>query len=268
MAEVQGLTLEDIIENITKVATELQPTKQMQKKKKNGVETETEVVKAADPLPALISLRKCVEDLASLVKKDCADQADHAKKAIEQEDEIDHLKQKSLKGKIIITSKIKEGDGSIKTAAKIKEEGGTLVAHVQHLVKHKYNVDITEDDIASCFHLPKGGILVTFWKKWKGSPFQNLVAAIKSPTNSKIPLYFNFMLTKRRSQLLFEVRNLKKAGRIFKFFSDEEGCIAIKEKKGGKNTKITDIAMEGSAKLRTWAVEDLLHAFPVSVNSD
>ena len=265
MAEGQNPTMEDIIENITKVATELQPIMQMKKDKK-GVEKE--VSTPADPLTALTSLRKCVEDLALFVQKDHADKADLAKTAIEQEDEIDHLKQKSLKGKIIITSKIKVGEGSIKNAAKIKEEGTTLVAHVKELVKHKYNLEITEDDIASCFHLSKGGILVTFWKKWKGSPFQNLVAAIKSPHNAKIPLYFNFMLTKRRSQLFFEIRNLKKAERIFKLYSDEEGCITIKDKKGGKNIKLTDTAVEGSAKLKTWTVEELLHAFPVSVNSD
>ena len=188
------VNLEDIIENIMQVAVELQPTKQLNR---NGKEVE----KSADPVTVLNSLRQCVEDLANFVKKDQETQADHAKVALEQEDEIDHLKQKSLKGKIIITSKIKRGDGSIKTAAQIKEEGGTLAGHVTNLVKHKYSVDITEDDIASCFHLPKGGILVTFWKKWRGSPFQTLVAAIKSPLNSDMPLYFNFMLTKRRSRL-------------------------------------------------------------------
>lgn len=260
MAEVP--TIEDIIENINKVAIELQPTKTKNKNNK-------EVEKTADPLIALNTLRKCVEDLALFVKQDHVDKADHSKTAQEQEDEIDHLKQKSLKGKLIITSKIKDGAGSIKTAAKIKEEGGTLAGHVRDLVKHKYNEDIiTEDDIASCFHLPKGGILVTFWKKWKGSPFQNLVAAIKSPLNSRMPLYFNFMLTKRRSRLLFEIRQLKKSERVFKFYSDEEGCITIKGKEGDRNKRITDIAVEGSGKLKTWTVEELLDACPVSVPLD
>ena len=94
---------------------------------------------------------------------------------------------------------------------------------------------------------------------------ENLVAAIKSPLNSRITLYFNIMMTKRRSRLLFEIRQLKKAERVFKFYSDEEGCITVKGKEGDRNKRITDIAVEGSGKLKTWIVEELLDAFPVSV---
>ena len=78
-------------------------------------------------------------------------------------------------------------------------------------------IDISEEDIASCYYLPKGGIMVTFWKKWKGSAFQNVVGKIKTATNSHMNLFFNFMLTQRRSKLLFEIRKLKKAGKIVKF---------------------------------------------------
>ena len=88
MAEVP--TLEDIIENINKVTAELQPTKTKNKNNK-------EVEKPADPLIALDTLRKCVEDIALFVKQEHTDKAGHAKTAQEHEDEIDHLKQKSLK---------------------------------------------------------------------------------------------------------------------------------------------------------------------------
>ena len=242
--------IQEIIQNLGKVAVALTPAG---KKTTENVAT------------ALESLKKCVEDLANIVQKDQeeqAGQADHAKTVREHEDEIDHLKQKCLKGKIIITSKVVEGEGRIKSADQIEREGGTLAEHVTKLVKHKYNIDITEDDIASCFHLPKGGIMVTFWKKWKSSPFMKLVAAIKSPMNSHVPLYFNFMLTKRRSKLLFHIRKLKQDKKIFKFYSDEEGSITIKVKPGEKNMKVTDISTEGASKLRTWTDEELANAFP------
>ena len=90
----------------------------------------------------------------------------------------------------------------------------------------------------------------------------NLVNAIKSPMNSHLPLYFNFMLTKRRSKLLFHIRKLKQNNKIFKFFLDEEGSITIKVKPGEKNMKVTDISTEGSSKLKTWTDEELMHAFP------
>ena len=81
-----------------------------------------------------------------------------------------------------------------------------------------------------------------------------------------MPLYFNFMMTKRRSRLLFEIRQLKKSERVFKFYSDEEGCITVKGKEGDRNKRITDIAVEGSGKLKTWTVEELLHAFPLTLS--
>ena len=206
--------IQDIIKSLGKVADELPAGKK----------------KVEDVATALESIKKCVEDLARVVQKQNDDMTDSAKTLREHEDEIDHLKQKSLKGKIIITSKIVEGEGSIKTANEIEREGGTLAKHVTNLVKFKYNIDITEEDIASCFHLPKGGLMVTFWKKWQGSPFMKLVSAIKSPMNSHTPIYFNFMLTKRRSKLLFQVRKLKTDKKIFKNYSDEDGNIAIKTK--------------------------------------
>ena len=239
--------IKEIIQNLGKVVITLNP---------NGKKTTENIA------TSLESLKKCVEDLASLVQKDHEEQADHAKTVREHDDEIDHLRQKSLKGKIIITSKVVEGEGRIKAADQIEREGGTLAKHVIELVKHKYNIDITEDDIASCFHLPKGGIMVTFWKKWKSSPFLNLITAIKSPKNSHLPLYFNFMLTKRRSKLLFNIRKLKQDNKIFKFYSDEDGSITIKVKPGEKNMKVTDISTEGSSKLKTWTDEELMHAFP------
>ena len=239
--------IQEIIQNLGKVAIALTPA---------GKKT-TDSVAAA-----LESLKTCVEDLAKQVQKDHEDHADQEKTVREHEDEIDHLKQKNLIGKIIITSKVVEGEGKIKSADQIESEGGSLAKHVTKLVKHKYNIDITEDDIASCFHLPKGGIMVTFWKKQKNSPFMNLVNAIKSPMNSHLPLYFNFMLTKRRSKLLFHIRKLKQNNKIFKFFLDEEGSITIKVKPGEKNMKVTDISTEGSSKLKTWTDEELMHAFP------
>ena len=75
--------------------------------------------------------------------------------------------------------------------------------------------------------------MVTFWKKWSGSAFQNLVGKIKTATNSHMNLFFNFMLTQRRSKLLFEIRKLKKSGKIMKFYSDVEGRISIKKEGSG-----------------------------------
>ena len=175
----------------------------------------------------------------------------------EHEDEIDHLKQKSLRGKVIITSKTQYGECFIKSDEQLKEENKSLAKHVIDLVKLKYKQDITEESIQSCFRLKKGGILVKFWKKGAGSQFQTLSSKIKSAQGSNINLYFNFMLTGRRGELLFQIRKLKKDGKIFKFYSDEEGNIAILVNRGDRKVKVTDIIQEGSNKIKTWTLQDL-----------
>ena len=99
-----------------------------------------------------------------------------------------------------------------------------------------------------------------FWKKGKGSEFQALSSKIKSAEGSNINLFFNFMLTGRRGELLFEIRKLKREGNIAKFFSDEEGSISIQINKGERKIKVTDTVQEGTNTLKTWTVDDLYGA--------
>ena len=127
-------------------------------------------------------------------------------------------------------------------------------------MKLKYNQEITNEDLASCFRLKKGGIFVHFWKKGKGSQFHTLSSKIKSAQGARINLYMNFMMTPRRGELLFQIRNMKRDGRISKFYSDEEGNISIKLKIGEGNIRVTDIFTEGTKKLKTWTLEELFAA--------
>ena len=70
----------------------------------------------------------------------------------------------------------------------------------------------------------------------------------------------NFMLTPRRGELFFQIRNLKRDGRITKFYSDEEGSISIKLNRGDSIIRVTDIFSEGTKKLKTWTLEELMAA--------
>ena len=257
MAEAQ-ISLEDIVENIKKVASELLPSTT---KDKDGPKTRKGKEAAElDPLTVLGALRKCIEDLAHFVQKDQNNKTKQENTIREHEDEIDHLKQKNLKGNIIITSKTQYGDCFVKTEGQLKNENKSLATHVVELVKLKYNQEITVEDIASCFHLKKGGILVKFWKKGKGSQFHTLSSKIKSSQGANINLYMNFMLTPKRGELLFQIRTLKREGKISKFYSDEEGNISIKLKRGDNITRVTDIFNEGTKKLKTWTIGELAAA--------
>ena len=240
MAEALTIPLESIFNSLTDVANKL-------KENKNTHNLHT----------ALVSLQKCVEQLANIVQDEKTQKTTKDTTIREHSDEIDHLKQKSLKGNIIITSKSQYGECHIKSDKQLQQENKSLAQHVKDLVKKKYNQDITEDDIQSCFRLKKGGILVKFWKKGKDSQFSTLSSNIKSAKGSDINLFFNFMLTGRRGQLLFEIRKLKRDKKIAKFFSDESVGISIQIRRDDSKVRVTDIFQEGS-KLKTWTLDELL----------
>ena len=86
-----------------------------------------------------------------------------------------------------------------------KLQGSNLTEHVINLIKTKYKeVVLTAADFSS-YRLHNGCIVLTFLNKLPGSAFQKLVGAIKSKTGADMNLYFNFMLTRKRSNLIFEI---------------------------------------------------------------
>ena len=81
---------------------------------------------------------------------------------------------------------------------------------------------------------------------------------IKSNKNSQKNLYFNFMLTKKRSDILYHIRQYKKSNQIEKYYSDEDGNISFKIKKDdNKKIKVTDIFNKETGRMTAWTVEDL-----------
>ena len=154
----------------------------------------------------------------------------------ELEDEKDDFRQKSLKGKFIITSP-KNGEDLVGKADDYKDENEVVEAAID-LAKKKYKVDIPESEISSCYALKKGGMVIGLWNFGRGSAYQKLVSAIKSnrDVNKNMNVYFNYMLTKKRNSLLFKVRELKRqeGSKIKKFFTDENGNITILKEEGEK----------------------------------
>ena len=257
MAEALNKTIsvQDIIDKLSKVTDNLATTK--------SNKNEKSIKEALD------ILKKAVCDLAKVVETNSVTNAENdsdgkLKEQVRQHsDEIDIQKQKNLLGKIVISS-TKKGDtsSSIKSKETLKSEKVSLQAHVVQLTKDKYNLEISENDIETCFHLPKGGIMVSFWKKSRDSPFQKLASVIKTRTNVEKNLYFNFCLTKRRSELLFEIRKLKRNNLIDKFYSDEHGMISIKKLGSTSKDRITNIHSKESSYSKTWTVEELHQEIP------
>ena len=88
---------------------------------------------------------------------------------------------------------------------------------------------------------------------------------IKQPglERKKINLYFNFMLTRRRNGLLFEVRKLKRSGDIFRFWTDFDGTITIKKEEGRECPKqrLTGITSKREESIRTYTAKEVKDEF-------
>ena len=84
-----------------------------------------------------------------------------------------------------------------------------------------------------------------------------MIEAIKSGKNKEINVYFNFQLTRRRNNLLYEVRQLKKQNKVAKFYTDENGAIKVLFKLGGKKERITSITNKNSSFIKTLTTNEL-----------
>ena len=216
-------TVQSVLATLNKIAELIKP-------KKNGARTKPDEELNNETLTkSLEFLKTAVEDLEKYGDE-------KSKVKIESEDEADAQNQKNLRGKFIVTS---FGD-RVKIDDELKAGNISHVAHAKELALSKYVVDISDSEIASCYSLKKGGMVLSLWNLSQGSAFQKLVRIIKKNEGKKdVNLYFNFMLTRRRSTLLYEIRKLKRTGMITKFFSDENGSISVQKDKDEKK-KITN----------------------------
>ena len=206
----------------------------------------------------LRNLQQSVTDLAKFVSKQSEEKEVSDKNNRELEDEVDDYKQKNLAGKFVITSD-KRKPSIMKTQEELASEGGdkALPDHIIHLAKEKYEVELSSDDISSCHYLPKGGIFFSLWNQRPVSPSTELTNAIKSSKDKDKNVFINFMMTKRRSSLLYEVRQLKKQKKISKYYSDEKGSISIKVKPNDTNIKLSSFYPTKTSPVRTFTNEEL-----------
>merc|ERR1712055_138678 len=107
-----------------------------------------------------------------------------------------------------------------------------------------------------------GSIKLTLANLKPDSAYDKMVTEIKDPSaeRKKINLYFNFMLTRRRNSLLYEVRKLKREGAIEKYWIDFNGSITIK-KDGGPKLKLTGITSKRDDSFRTYTSKEVREEF-------
>ena len=260
-------TLEDVKNHLDKATEHLYPKNLNDKGEPHN--------KGASLSKTLVELQAAVTALAEYINrsettaKDADDKKDDtglSERIRKTEDELDDEKQKNLKGKFMLISSDKVGKEShIKTDDAIEHEKKTLVGHVSDLVFRKYKFKIPAGDFSSCYRLYTGGIIFSLWNQQPGSAYNNLCGKIKSRESLDVNIFFNFMLTKRRSTLLYETRVMKRTGRIDKFFSDESGTISVKV--GAEKQKIAGLKVESTGEVKTFTLEELQSKYPVTVSA-
>ena len=209
-------------------------------------------------------LKNAMEQLVAFVGKEdnfCPKIKEQEKKTRHVEDLTDDLHQKSLIGSFVITSKANDELESLITPEKELKE--PLVSHVQTLCLTKLNVTLPEEEIQSCHYLPDGSIKLTMANRSINSAFNKMVTEIKNPgaERKKTNMYFNFMLTRRRNGLLYEVRKLKRSGDIHKFWTDYDGSITVKKDATSPKLKLTAITTKRDEFMRTYTAKEVKEEF-------
>ena len=68
------------------------------------------------------------------------------------------------------------------------------------------------------------------------------------PDEKKVPVYLNFDFTKRRSELLFQIRRLRREEKIAYYLTDFDGSITVQQRDGGDRVRLTRASNRSSRK--------------------
>ena len=226
------------VPDLTKIATSLV----------NALSSVKTILEEAAAKPALEDnskrmdeMKKKEEEMEKKVNLMDKKEEELEKKMRNMEDASDHHHQRSLKGKLFITST--KVNSAIKTEKQLEEEGTSVAKHVADLMDKKLGVRMSKEDIKSCHHT-KTGLIVRLWDFKAGSVYDQVVTAIKSGQGRQVKdIFINFALTNRRASLLYEVRQLVKSKSLDKFFVDSDGSISVLPRGSGANWAATKVKL-------------------------
>jgi hypothetical protein len=105
------------------------------------------------------------------------------------------------------------------------------------------NWESPPNDLRTCHYTQNGSIVFRIGDLKYNSPYDKMVKAITSGRNCEIPVYFNFMLTRRRTDLPYHVRLAKRAGSVHRFFSDCDGSITVIPREGMRGSGSPTLSM-------------------------
>ena len=125
------------------------------------------------------------------------------------------------------------------------------------LVQQKYDVVLQEEDLQAVHRLPNGSVIMRIWKRTPNSAWYRLKASIRTGGKKTCNFYGNFQLTPRRNSLLYDVRQLKKQGKIHKFSTDENGSISVQISEETAKIRIAAIRSTKGETIKTLTKAEL-----------
>ena len=216
--------------DLTKIATSLANAL-------NSVKTILEEVSAKPAVEETLKRMELMEKKTEVMERK---EEQMEEKMRNVEDSNDHHHQRSLKGKLFITSR--KENSAIRSEKELEEQGMSVARHVADLIDMKLGVKVAKEDIKSCHHT-KTGLIVRLWDFKPGSVYDQVVNAIKSGKGRQLmDVFINFALTNRRASLLYEVRQLVRNKKVEKFFVDSDGSISVLPSgAGAAKVKLTSV---------------------------
>ena len=232
-----------------------------------------EVVTQETIFDVVVGVKDAVTAITNLLEKTkgkkCPRIAGLEAKVKDLESDLDSQAQKQKRGSLIVTQT--PGSTFIQSDEELEKAGVTVAKHACDLIKLKTGVEVEEGDLRVAHHLPNGNIKVKFRDLKMTSKFHSVVYKIKKPLpdEKKIKLYLNFEFTKQRNSLLYEVRRLKREGKIVNYLTDYDGSISVQQSDDRKDrVKLTRMGGRGGGKevrgkqpMRTFSVPELLKRF-------
>ena len=195
--------------------------------------------------------QKATED-----KADQKEVADLQTKYDNLDKECDEVRQRGMKGNIIISSPNLQGKHSLIKHQKIKDPtSGAERLEYDHemcirMIKLKTGVDVPVHDVVAYHTLTKRGsessYIVRIVNMRSGSAWSVLAAGMLTGRNNVTKsnftqdnVFLNFQLTKKKNGLLSLVRKAKKDKKISKYGVDQNGKVTLKVKATSRWEEVT-----------------------------
>ena len=168
--------------------------------------------------------------------------------------EYDEVRQRCLKGNLIVSSPVRTTSGGHNIPSLAKHEmfwdrfGNwrceTDMEMIQRLIELKTGVWVNERDVTACHPLgrrEKNTFIISISNRSPLSSWDMITRGMMSGENnfSKDNIFINFQLTKRRGEIAQEVRKAKKDGLVKSYEIDMNGRIFVKY--AGTNNKTYEI---------------------------